>query len=625
MPDIMSTGISGLLASQLALNTTSHNISNVNTAGYTRQMTMFGARLPERFGSSYIGSGVELIGVRRLYDQYLTGQVRDATSSQGRLVELTGMASRIDNLLADPNAGLQPALDAFFAGLGDLANHPSDTASRQALLGQANALTTRLHTLAGRLDSMGRETEQRIRDEVGQINSLSAGIAQMNVRIQQAEATGTSPNDLMDQRDELVRQLSSHVGINVVQQDGNQVNVFTGNGQTLVLGGNASELQAVPNAYDPTRFDIATSGGAVVTSQIGGGALGGLLDFRRDMLDPTRNALGRAAVALATTFNAQHREGMDLTGQLGGDFFNMATPTSLAHRNNAGTASIAASFGNVANLTSSDYTMRFDGTNWSATRSDGSAVTLTGSGTAADPFVADGLEFVVSGAAAAGDSFLIRPTQNAAAGLQVAITDPTRIAAASPLRGTAAGANTGTGVVGAFNVTDATDPNLLSPVNITFTGPNTYQINGAGSYTFTPGSPIAVNGWEMNLTGTPQPGDTFVVGANTSGAGDNTNALALAGIANLGVLDGGNSTIGNAYGQLVAQVGTSTQQAKNGLTAATALLNQSTQAQQNTSGVNLDEEAANLIRYQQSYQAAAQVINVASTLFDTLLVAVRGR
>lgn len=622
MPDILSTGISGLLASQLAMNTTSHNIANAQTAGYTRQSAMFGARLPERYGNSYIGSGVDLLGVRRIYDQYLTAQVRDATSAQARLGALGDLAGRIDNLLADPNAGLQPALDSFFAGLGDLANNPSNTSARQALLGQANALTTRLHTLAGRLDSMGRETEQRISNEVSQINSLGASIARMNAQIQQAQSTGATPNDLLDQRDELVRQLSEHVSITVVPQDGNQINVFIGNGQTLVLGAKASEFRAVQNAYDPTRYDIATSTGSVITNQLSGGALGGLLDFRRDVLDPARNSLGRAAVALGSAFNEQHRAGMDLNGQLGGDFFSMSNPAVLANRNNGGGATVSASFGNVANLTASDYTMRYDGANWSLTRSDGSAVAMTGTGTAADPFVADGLEFTVGGAAAAGDSFLIRPTQGAAAGLNVAITDVTRIAAASPVAGTVAGANTGTGTIGGFTITDGSDPNLLAPVTITFTSPNTYQINGAGSYTFTPGTPITANGWSMNLSGTPQAGDSFGVAANTAGVGDNTNALALAGIANLGVLDGGNSTIGNAYGQLVAQVGTTTQQVQTGLSAQTAMLNQAIESQQNVSG---EEEGVNLIRYQQSYQAAAQVISVASTLFDTLLGAVRGR
>jgi len=268
--------------------------------------------------------------------------------------------------------------------------------------------------------------------------------------------------------------------------------------------------------------------------------------------------------------------------------------------------------------------MRYDGSAWSLTRSDGTQVAMTGTGTAADPFVADGLKLTVSGSAGAGDSFLIKPTATAAAATRVAITDVRQIAAASPVAATAAGTNTGSGAIGGMSVTDATDPNLLTPANITFTSPTTYQINGSGSFTFTPGQPISANGWSLDLTGAPQAGDSFNVAANTAGVGDNTNAVALANIADLGVLDGGNSTLTDAYAQLVGTVGTSTQQAQNGLTAQTALLNQSIAAQQNVSGVNLDEEAANLVRYQQSYQAAAQVISIAGTLFDSVLAAMQG-
>jgi flagellar hook-associated protein 1 len=622
MTDLLSTGISGLLASQLALNTTGHNISNVNTPGFTRQQAMFGARTPDALGSSWVGTGVDVQGVRRLYDAFLTGQVRDATGAQSRLSTFTDLASQVDNLLSDPNAGLSPALDGFFGALHDLAANPTDSSSRQAVLGQANALANRLQTLGTQLSSIDKQADQRIGDEVSQVNTLAQGIANINLQIQR---TGGNPsNDLLDQRDELVRQLSTHVGVNVIPQDGNMVNVTTGNGQPLVLGTSAQQLKTVANAYDPSRHDVATSDGTVITSQISGGALGGILDFRKNMLDPARNALGRTAVALADAVNAQHRAGLDLNGQPGGDFFDTGTPTVLGNRNNAGTAQITAAFGDVSQLTTSDYTMRYDGSAWTLSRADGTQVAMTGSGTAADPFVADGLTFTVSGSANAGDSFMIKPTATAAAATSVAITDIRQIAAASPVAATAAGTNIGTGSIGGIAVTDATDPNLTQPVSITFTSPTTYQINGSGSFTFTPGQPIAANGWSLDLDGAPAAGDSFAVGANTAGVGDNTNALALANIADLGVLDGGNSTLTDAYAQLVGQVGTSTAQAQTGLDAQTALLNQSIASQQNVSGVNLDEEAANLVRYQQSYQAAAQVISIAGTLFDSVLAAMQG-
>jgi flagellar hook-associated protein 1 FlgK len=621
MTDLLSTGISGLLASQLALNTTGHNISNVNTAGYSRQDVLLGAANADLTSRAWIGTGVNVEGVRRLYDLFLTNQVRDATGAQSRLSTFSELASRVENTLSDPAAGLQPAMDKFFGALGDLAAQPADMPTRQAVLGQANAMTSRLHGLSSQLSSLDHEADQRIGSEVGQINTLSQGIANLNAQIQRA---GTRPpNDLLDKRDELVRQLSTHVGIRVTPQDGNMINVTTGNGQGLVLGSRAQALKTVANAFDPSRHDVATADGSVITSQISGGALGGVLDFRRDMLDPARNALGRTAVALADAMNTQNHDGMDLNGALGGDLFTTTTPTVHANRNNGGSATVSATFGDVSALTTSDYTMRYDGSAWSLTRGDGTAVPMTGTGTPADPFVADGLQFQVAGAASAGDSFLIQPTANAAAGTNVAITDPRLIAAASPVAASAAGSNTGSGAIGALSVTDATNPNLLQPVAITFTAANTYQINGSGSFTYAPGSPIVANGWSLDLSGAPQPGDTFRVGPNTAGAGDNTNALALAAIADKAVLDGGNSTLTDAYAQLVSGVGVDAQQAASGLDLQTALLNQSIASQQSVSGVNLDEEAANLVRYQQSYQAAAQVISVAGTLFDTMLSAVR--
>ncbi|MET0225015.1 MAG: flagellar hook-associated protein FlgK, partial [Dokdonella sp.] len=314
MTDLLSTGISGLLASQLGMNTTGNNISNVNTAGYSRQDVLFGTNASSRYGSAWIGGGVNVESVRRIYDLFLTNQVRDATGAQSRTSTFNDLSTRVDNLLADTSAGLQPSLDAFFGSLGDLANDPSDSATRQTVLGQANSLTSRLHNLSGQLGSLEHESDQRLGDEVSQINTLSKGVADLNAQI--LRAGNSPPNDLLDKRDELVRQLATHVGVKVTPQDGNQVNVTIGNGQPLVLGTRSLDLKLVPNAYDPTQHDIAASDGSVITSQVSGGALGGILDFRRDMLTPARNALGRTAIALADAINQQHRAGMDLNGQL---------------------------------------------------------------------------------------------------------------------------------------------------------------------------------------------------------------------------------------------------------------------------------------------------------------------
>ncbi|HEX7111064.1 MAG TPA: flagellar hook-associated protein FlgK [Mizugakiibacter sp.] len=625
MADMLSTGISGLLGSQIALNTTSHNIANVNTDGYSRQRVNFAARTPLQTGPFYVGQGTTVGSVQRLYDQYLTDQVRNATSGQSRYSTFGDLANRVDNLLGDTSAGLQPALDAFYGAIQDLANYPADTTTRQALLGQASALTSRFHDLAAQFDQLDQETSKRIGATVDEINGIGQAIAKLNAQIQAASSGGATPNDLLDQRDALVKQLAGDVGVSVVPQDDNTINVFVGNGQPLVLGNQASTLSVVGNAYDPTRAEVATGTPPVpISGQLSGGALGGLLDFRTQMLDPARNQLGRTATALAEAFNAQHHAGMDANGQLGGDFFSLGAPSVLRNSGNAGSASVSAAVADVSKLTASDYVLRYDGSAWSLQRSDGTAVAMTGSGTAADPFVADGLSFVVGGSASAGDSYLIQPTRGAAASLQVAIGDPDAIAAATPVRASAAAGNTGSAALGAPGITDAGDPNLLATATITFTSATTYQINGGAVQTLPASGTIAANGWSITLSGAPAAGDTFTVAANSGGVGDNGNALALGNLADAGVLDGGNTSVGAAYGQLVAQVGSVAAQAKTGLAAQTGLLNQAQQAQSNVSGVNLDEEASNLVRYQQSYQASARVIAVADTLFQTLLGAVSG-
>jgi flagellar hook-associated protein 1 FlgK len=348
-------------------------------------------------------------------------------------------------------------------------------------------------------------------------------------------------------------------------------------------------------------MEVVTTTGTDVTGQLSGGSLGGLLDFRGSVLEPARNQLGRAAIAFASAVNAQHRQGMDLNGQLGGDMFTLPAPQAFEAGSNTGSADVAVS---VADLSAG-----------------GTSVSMSGSGTAADPFVADGLNLVVSGSAVAGDSFSIQPTRGAAGGIQLALTSANQLALAAPVKVTATAGNQAT--VDSLKTTDVGNANLLDPVTIAFTDATTYTINGTGSYTYTPGSPIQVNGWSLQLDGTPQAGDRFDVKANSDGAGDNSNALALGQTADLGVLDGGTASAGDAYASLISGTGTMGAQAKVNLDTQTSLYQQAAQAQQSLAGVNLDEEASNLIRYQQSYQAAAQVISTASNIFDTLINAVR--
>jgi flagellar hook-associated protein 1 FlgK len=347
-----------------------------------------------------------------------------------------------------------------------------------------------------------------------------------------------------------------------------------------------------------------------------------LLDFRSEQLDPAHNALGRIAAALTDVVNTQHREGMDLSGALGGDFFAVGGAEVLDNSLNSGSGTVAATRANVGALTGRDYILEMTGGGWELRDSlTGAAVPMTGTGTAADPFVADGLEIEVGGAADVGDTFLIRPTRGAVVNMNVLVSDASRIAAAVPIRTGADAGNSGSGSISAGEVLDSTNAQLRTSVTIEFTSANTYSINGAGSFPYAAGDDIDVNGWRVQISGAPAVGDTFTVSDNTSGTGDNRNALLLADALKSPVLNGGTTSLSSAVGEFVGGVGVATRQAQINRDAQSIVYEESLAAKEAVSGVNLDEEAANLLKYQQAYQAAAQLIRVADTMFQTLLAA----
>lgn len=349
------------------------------------------------------------------------------------------------------------------------------------------------------------------------------------------------------------------------------------------------------------------------------------MDFRREVLDPGRNSLGQLATALSETFNTQHRDGMDLDGNLGGDFFSVAPPEVTSGTSNTGTGDISVIVSDVSQLTNADYILEFDGASYALTRADtGATVALSGSGTPADPYTADGLSIVVNTAPAANDTFLLRPTAAAAASFQVSLGDPRGIAAAAPVISAAELTNTGTGSISGDEILDVTDPNLLTPVTIQFIDPSSYSINGAGSFAYTPGDPIDVNGWRVRIDGDPAAGDSFTVTSNAGGVGDNRNALALSAALDGGVLAGGTTSIRQGFENLVSEASTAARRSGINLTAQSAITERALVDHMAVSGVNLDEEAANMLRFQQSYQAIAQMIGVADVLFQTIL-SVTGR
>jgi len=631
MSSMFDIGLTGLNAAQRNLSTTSHNISNAATPGYHRQRVELQNAYPLSTGDGFIGTGVDVQTVTRIYSEFLESQVSAAQSRLAYLESYRDQIAQIDNLLADPNSGLSPAIEEFFAGVQQVAVDPDSPVAREAMLSGAGTIVARLRALETRLTEMFEAANNQIRGLVTSVNSLAQKIAGLNQNILEAEAVGGAhaANDLRDQRDAVISELNKLTGASTVRQADGTINVLISNGQNLVIGSQALTLSTVASATDPKRLEIGYNTGgtlAIITANLTAGQLGAALAFQRDGVDATLNALGRVAGALALTFNQQHRLGQDLNGAIGGDFFTNPVPEVLARATNAGNGVLSASLVDASALTTSDYRVSYNAGNYTVTRLADS----TSSVFASLPQTVDGvLITLASGAPVDGDTFLVQPTRSIARNIGVALTDGAQIAAAAPIRSAAALANTGSATVSAGAVVGPPpiNANLLQPVTITFTSATTFDVNGTGTgnplaVAYTPGAPISFNGWTTSISGAPRAGDVFTITQNAGGVSDNRNAALLAGLQTAKTIAGATATYQSAYSQSVASIGSKTRQAQVAGAAQQTLVQQTEAAQQSLSGVNLDEEAANLIRYQQMYQASAKLIEIASTLFDSVLNAI---
>jgi flagellar hook-associated protein 1 len=627
MADLLSTSVSGLLAFQNALTVTSNNVTNAATPGYSVETPEFAPQLGISTSAGDYGNGVQIDTVSRNYSELLAGQMRSSQSSYSSFNTYSTTAATIDNMLSDSGTGLTATLQNFSNSLQTLANSPSQTASGQAVLSSAQSLAQSIQGYAGQLSQADQNVEGQIGTTVTEINTLASSIASLNGQIAAQSSSGQSPNTLLDQRDQLIDQLSQYVTVNTETQSDGSLNVFIGNGQALVSGGTAQTLSAIPNQFNSTQLDvgIAASGSTVdITGAISGGSLGGLLAVRSQVIDPTLNTLGQISVGVADLINQQQTAGLTPTGAQGQPMFAVGAVQVSASSANTGTAQVTATRTNLSALTADDYTLTDNGGTWQLfDQTTQQAVTMTGAGTTASPFTAAGLSIVVSGAAANGDSFLVQPTASAAAGFSVLLTSPTQIASAAAVQTAAAAANTGTGTIAAATVTNPANAALLTATNIVFSSPTQYQINGTGpTYAYTSGAAITANGWTTSISGTPAAGDTFTVSSNAGNTGDNTNLFAMIDGLSANSLNGSTTSLIGAANTLVSQVGSQTQQAQSNAQAQQAVNTSATDAVNSLSGVNLDEEAANMVKYQQAYQACAQMIQTATTMFNTLLTAI---
>ena len=624
MSNLLSIGTSGLNAAQTALSTVGNNISNVNTIGYSRQTVIQTEAVSQSAGNYTIGSGVDVQSVQRAYSDFLTSALWSSNSSMSRATTYNSLATTLNSSLS-ASGNLQSALDSFYGSFSTVANTPGVASSRQSLLGSASQAVTVFNTLGQQFAAQQSQVNAQIKTTVDSINSVSSNLAAVNAKIH--DAGDNVPNDLLDQRDNLVQTLSGYVGVSAYTESDGTISVYASSGQALVSGDKSFAMQTGNNQYDASRTEVLDNTGTVVTGKLSGGSLGALLDYRSNVLDNVQNQLGQAAVALSSSVNAQQSKGLDLYGKQGGAMFSVPTPAVLPSNLNKGSASVSASISDVSQLTSSDYVLSYDGSNWNLATTAGQSVAMTTNPDGS--YSADGLTFSLSGTAQAGDTFQIQPTRQASTGLALTMTDPNGIAAAAALNATAAKTNTGTGAIGSVTVNDPTNAALLSGATVSFPSASTYQVtDGSGnvlaSGSYAPGQTISANGWSVTPSGTPAASDSSAIGANSNGLNDTSNALALAGLADKGVLAGGTQSVIDSYGTLTTSIGTAGSQASANLTTQTSLYNQAMSAQQSVSGVNLDEEASNMVRFQQAYQASAQIISTAQTIFSSLITAMQG-
>ncbi|MDM0052435.1 flagellar hook-associated protein FlgK [Variovorax sp. J22R115] len=647
--NLFFTGLSGLGVARTALVTTAHNTANVYTAGYSRQVAQVSTNSAISSGSGYIGSGARVTTVTRSYDRYLTAQLASAQSTSAALASYGTEINRIDSLLADKTAGLSPLMQNFFTAVQGVANTPADSAARQQLISSAQSLSSKFRSTDQYLSDLNESVNDQISGGVEQINTYAGKIASLNQQIgmMSAVAGGQPPNDLLDQRDQLVSELSQIVHVKVLEQDNGKYNVFIGSGQSLVVGDRAATMKAVPSSADPTRTAVALVGLAGNVSELkdnvlNGGSLGGLMSFRAQTLIPTQNAIGRLSIALASAFNDQHQLGVDLNGALGKDFFTTAAPGIFSSARNAGNMVLTSAISNANQLTTSDYSVEVQtGTpKYVVTRLSDKQV--IGSYDDTDfPVSFDGVTVsAASGTAQSGDTFLIQPTRTGARDMEVTVLDPAKVAAASPVITGNTSGNQGSGALGKATIDSAYPASpLAANVMLTFDGATntlsgfpassaitvtladgTVSNYAAGTpVPYTAGARISFDGINVSLSGAPATGDTFTIGKNTGGVSDGSNALLLGALQRKATVGGGTTTFNGAYSQLVSQVGNRAMEIKVAATTQDSVTGQIKASQQSISGVNQDEETANLLMYQQMYQANAKVIQTASTIFDAIL------
>ncbi len=552
---IFNIARSGIQAHQQGLATTSHNISNINTKGYSRQQVILETNRP---AEGIIGSGVQVAAVRRTVDVFLEKQLTVGNEDLGFVTTRNTFLSQADGVVNETeNSGISFGVTEFFNAIRDVATNPESPIQRTVLLAKAQSLTDGLVSQAQAFNKIRLAANQEISRHIDTINGLAVRIASLNDEIFTGESSGREAPDLRDQRAVLINDMANLVDIEQVElRDGIGINV---GGHLLVGGNHANALSTIPDADNPPMHDVAfvrSDGSAfAISHNIHGGKIGGLLTVRDTDIPAFQDRVDRLAAALVNEFNQQHQAGFGLDDSTGvtNPFFTALTPPApLAHDQNTGNV-VGTSVG-IADptlLTFQTYEIRFTGS------SSFSVINIDTGNPPATPIIPatysgpattinfDGLDVTLTGLTPInGDVFTVSAHKNAAQQFGVALTDTDKIAAASQ---------------------PSTAP----------TGPKV--------------------------------------------PGDNTNALALVNLHTSRLGNLGNQTFNDYQTITIGNVGNAARESELSFNSTTLEMEQIQSLRESVSGVSLDEELTNLLSFQRSFEASARLITVADELFQTVL------
>ena len=310
---IYSLGTRAMFASQAMLDTTAHNISNVNTPGYSRQQVELATEGGMYTGAGFFGRGVRIATITRSTNEFLIKEANVNTAASASDQTRLGKLEQLEKILPTGQSGLGYAATQFLNTFVDVSNQPQDMSARQVTLSRAQEWANRVNTAAKQLDQQQAGVIMDMQTSVSQVNSLTQKIAGLNQQIAVYNGSGHTANDLLDQRDSLIKDLNKLVQVNTVEADDGSLSVFMGGGQVLVLSNTAQTLQVERDALDATKGRVAlvTNGTSRVldSGQITGGALQGLLRYQDEDLTSTRAELNKFVAEFANKVNEIHSYG----------------------------------------------------------------------------------------------------------------------------------------------------------------------------------------------------------------------------------------------------------------------------------------------------------------------------